>query len=218
MLTSDTDDVRSARLASGYSQGNVTFFAEPPAALPPPTPPPHLPAASPAARGLSEGPSTAAAAGRDAFEVLWNSPTGGCSSCTDPAAQLSHSTVEKYKITANPKMAFNGKEIVLLYSCGLWPTLSGVFGGGVPCWAEGADPSNCTYSPFTNITAMNGGVPQAGDGARSPQKTQINIPAWVFCESWCADSEFRVTQSRRTPPPPQSRSRPSRRIATSAAS
>jgi hypothetical protein len=106
----------------------------------------------------------ATAAEAAAFEAVWNSPTAGCQSCSDPADQLSHATISAYKITANPRMAFAGKEIVLLYRCGLWPQLRGQYGGGTPCWAVGADPSNCTYTPFSNITVRrNGGVPQAGD-------------------------------------------------------
>jgi parallel beta-helix repeat protein len=148
VLTSDTEDVRSARLL-GYSSGNVTFFAEPPKE------------GNGAAAAV---PKVAAApASRKAFEVLWNSPTGGCGSCPDPAAQLSHDTVSKYQITANPHMAFSGNEVVLLYSCGLWPKLEGVYGGETPCWADGAELDNCTYTPFSDITATNGGVPQAGD-------------------------------------------------------
>ena len=38
-----------------------------------------------------------------------------------------------------------------------------------------------------------GGQQNSADVLRCPPDPQINILAWVFCMSWCADFEFRVT-------------------------
>lgn len=91
-----------------------------------------------------------------AFEVVWDSPFGGC---------ISADTAAEFSITANKGMAFAGGEIALLYAItSAFPQLRGVYSGAVPCWADGAAADNCSYTPWANITVVkNGGVPQAAD-------------------------------------------------------
>ena len=90
-----------------------------------------------------------------AFSVIWNGPSASCN--RSPPTTLTLST---YGILANPRQAFNGSVITLLYTVGVFPKLDATY-NATPCWT-GKHP--CSWNPWGSITASaNGGVPQAAN-------------------------------------------------------
>ena len=132
----------------------------PPAPAPPPPPP--APAPPPP---------------EQAFTVLWNSPFDGCLQCSSP--QLSAQTAAKFSITANQDMAFVGDKIALNYAItAAFPGLRGVYSGATPCWALEADKTNCSYTPWTNITVVKNG------GKQQTWRTVLNLfPPCTACRT-----------------------------------
>ena len=97
----------------------------------------------------------AASAPPPAFSVIWNGPSASCN--RSPPTTLTLST---YGILANPRQAFNGSVITLLYTFGVFPKLHATY-NATPCWT-GKHP--CSWNPWGSITASaNGGVPQAAN-------------------------------------------------------
>ena len=109
--------------------------------------------------------------------MLWNSPFDGCLQCSSP--QLSAQTAAKFSITANQDMAFVGDKIALNYAItAAFPGLRGVYSGATPCWALEADKTNCSYTPWTNITVVKNG------GKQQTWRTVLNLfPPCTACRT-----------------------------------
>ena len=92
-----------------------------------------------------------------AFKVVWNAPSQGCS------ARGSNVTIADYGVTVNPKQAFIGSEIALMYTIGSWPTLTGTK-NATACWEKRHAAEPCSWNPWGKLEPeTNGGVPQSAN-------------------------------------------------------